>query len=474
MLRRILPYFYSAASPIDPDAAAYLAAAGVVLGNVYTGDQYGGTPGTFHPIDAYRIIDETNQFVVDWKAAGLWAKTHYLYPFFGTTLAEGFVNMMAPGTKDLVASIGNTFVMDRSGIIFDGSGYLTSGILLSEFGSYSYTAGYYFYSSGGAQYGTQSVTSFNVFAASIGSFYYFADFGQSFSFSPTQVIGLNTQNILANNLATIFAQGNKLATTTTVGSDAGSTNDIWVGAWNSFGTPQAPTNRPCGMFFMADGLSDSDNVAANAIVDRWTFGVGRNPVSIYNGFQFLGDSITVGLLASPAWHCWATALSYYKNASCINWGVSGHTIVDCQNIDILNLVNKDSNHRRVFVAYSTNDTIHDFQGTLPTMNISIFTAAYTSVLNTILAAGYSVNDIVLISGYWANLDASFGAGCDALQDTYINAVQTLATSYGIARCFNMKPLMLANGGNALLSGIHPMNNGHDYISGYLDTTLGAF
>jgi len=474
MIRRSMLYTLLNAPAIDSDAQAYFTAANIVLGQVYSGDRYANSvAGSDHPIDAFRIIDETNRLIVDWKAAGLWNKTHYMYPFLGTTLTQGVVNLINPGVKDLVPSAGNTFVMGRSGVIFDGSGYFSSGILLSEFGPYSYTGGYYHYSLGGSQYGVQSRTSYNVWAGTIGSFYYFADYGQAFSFTSDQVAGLNTQNILANNLGTIFAKGVKLATTTIVGSDAGTTDDVWVGAWNSFGTPQAPTNRPCGMFFMCDGLSDSENTAANAIIERWAFGVGRNTTSVFNGFQFVGDSITIGLFCTPVWHCWATAISYYKNASCLNYGVSGHTIVDCDNIDILNLVNKDVNHTRIAIAYSTNDVVHELTGASPTMNLSIFTAAYSSVLNKVFAAGFSPDDIFIISGYWNDLDALYPGG-DALQDTYINAVETLAASFGITRCYNLKPVMLANGGNALLSGIHPNSDGHDVISTYLNAALGTF
>lgn len=448
--------------PIDPAAQAYLTAAGISTGQVYEGN---GT--TDYPLTSERIISSVNDLFLALKAEGLYTKLKCLYPFLGVTNANNFVNAINPGTHDLVPNPG-TFggTLSRNGITFDNNSYLATGIFMTDFDEYSFSAGFYdITGSGGFDFGT-NYADFYDWGAAFHQKVSFKDPGNTTSYTPDEIHGLNLMSTTAGNHSTYYIKNDQKLLVTAAGIPSiDFTGDIFLGNihWPDSHTAGGST-KTCATFFMADGLSDSECVTMYGIMEDFQLGVRRG---FDNVFQYFGDSITIHEVANPVYHGWSTGLCYDKQSTELNWGVGGTTIVDCNTTAINNLIPKDSKHTKVFVSFNTNDYYLE-------IGIPTYISNYTDVIGKILAAGYTVNDIAIIAGYFnGTLDASYAAK-SALQDTYISALMSTAAGLGITRCYNLKPPMIANGGNALISGIHPNNDGHGYIGGYMNTALTDF
>jgi hypothetical protein len=97
-------------------------------------------PGPYVPSDAdaisflttNNIVDEQtiqaiDELVIDWKAAGLWAKTHALWPYVGATGAICALNLKSPGTFDL--GFNGTWVHSATGSKPGAGAYATTGIV---------------------------------------------------------------------------------------------------------------------------------------------------------------------------------------------------------------------------------------------------------------------------------------------------------------------------------------------------------
>jgi hypothetical protein len=252
-------------SSLDPDAQAFITAAGIT-----------------NPTQQTAI----NTLVVSLKAYGIWSKMSAIYPFVGGTATTHKFNLKNP--LDTNAAFRLVF---NGGGTHSSNGYLPNGVnaFANTFMNHStvlplnsFQYGYYSrstttavtelmgaYNSAG-QY-TQFVT--NDTASSIT--------GDAFNLSSRVIgavpnfTGLLQYGRLNSTSLSIFRNGNLLATNTSGTGGAAPTLNIYIGTLNYIGNPLLPTTLPCAFSYISDGLTNSETSNLYTAVQTFQTTLGR-------------------------------------------------------------------------------------------------------------------------------------------------------------------------------------------------------
>jgi len=259
---------------IDPDAAAFLSAAGI-------------TDPT--------ISSAINTLVVDLKAASIWSKMKAVYPFVGGTALTHKWNLLNPVDTDAAfrLTFSGGWTHSANGALPNGTnGYANTHIISNvSFNNTTFSAvGYYSRSNTAATSGEYDCGSFAVGNPHLQlilrrstNFRYFASdtptgctyrgAGDSLSldgrgfFIGTQQganarLFVNGVNVASNNYATTSSAINNLKN--------------FIGALNVTGSPSSYGNKQCAFWFASTTLSNSDAAALNTIVQTFQTTLGRN------------------------------------------------------------------------------------------------------------------------------------------------------------------------------------------------------
>jgi hypothetical protein len=270
--------YIKAKSSFDPDAQAFITAAGL-------------TDNTQK--------NAINTLVVNCKAAGIWTKSQAIFPFVGGTASSHKWNLKNPLDTNaafrLVFSGGWTH--SSTGATPNGTNayantFLNSATHLSlNSGHMSYysrtnnSAASLRIDMGSLKSGPDSYTDLDL--GNSGSWYFRFNNGTAYNFvSATDTSGFFNGNRTASNVINIFRNGTK-AVTGTAASNATSSTNYFIGASNAHGsgstdTPQYFSNRECAFASIGDGLTDTEALVFNQIVEGYQYALGRNinPVNV--------------------------------------------------------------------------------------------------------------------------------------------------------------------------------------------------
>lgn len=191
-----------------------------------------------------------------------------------------------------------------------------------------------------------------------------------------------------------------------------------------------------------------------------------------------GDSITVGIGASPVSQRWSTLFCNQYGLTETNMGISGTYLENQSPIVAQNMVTriasipvKTSSHRWLIFAYGINDQNLN----APNYTTTNYISDYTTVLNAALAQGWTGASIILVApsyivpGTYASV-MGFPVSDPTRHQSFITATQTVATTFG-AFFANPYSVMAAEGAGLLISSdaLHPNNGGHRVLA----ATVGA-
>jgi len=189
---------------------------------------------------------------------------------------------------------------------------------------------------------------------------------------------------------------------------------------------------------------------------------------------FFGDSITLGINASPASQRWSTLFCNIYGLTESNLAISGTYLENQSPIQSQNMVSritsiptKTSSHRWLVFAYGINDV----RLNAPNYTTANYISDYTTVLNAAITAGWAASNIILVAPSWVNPTSytsvlGFPVANQARHLAFITATQTVATNFGTFFA-NPYPIMAAEGADLLISAtdlLHPNNGGYRVIA----------
>jgi hypothetical protein len=249
-------------------------------------------------ITAAAITDNTqknaiNNLVINLKAAGIWSKMKAVYPMVGGTASSHKWNLKDP--RDLDAAFRLTFT---GGWIHASTGALPNGTnayantFLNSATHLSLNSGHMSYYSrtnnsaaslridmGSLKSGPDSYTDLDL--GNSGGWYFRFNNSVTYNFvSATDTSGFFNGNRTASNVINFFRNGTK-AVTGTAPSNATSSTNYFIGASNnhaggSTDTPQYFSNRECAFSSIGDGLTDTEALVFNQIVEGYQYELSRN------------------------------------------------------------------------------------------------------------------------------------------------------------------------------------------------------
>lgn len=233
---------------------------------------------------------------------------------------------------------------------------------------------------------------------------------------------------------------------------------IFIGCLNITGSPSNFSGaRYQGLYFLKNPTASKVALAEN-ILNSFNAAIGRalKPV-----VPFFGDSITVGLQASPIANSWVNQLVADRGWIAANHGISGSLLQNTGSTannmeDRANAMIpiKDTNSPYIVMAYGVND----YLSTDPNCTKASFKTAYQDVINIILSRGWTASEIVLVTPFYSNHPL-----IAARMQDHVDAVLELASENSLI-VYDSFADMVANGGNSLLAdSTHPNNAGHTVI-----------
>lgn len=233
---------------------------------------------------------------------------------------------------------------------------------------------------------------------------------------------------------------------------------IFIGCLNITGSPSNFSGAPYqGLYFLKNPTA-SKVALANNILKSFNAAIGR---ALKPTVPFFGDSITVGLQASPIGNSWVNQLCAERGWTPANHGISGSLLQNTGSTannmqDRANAMIPiiDTNTPYAISAYGVND----YLSTNPSCTKATFKAGYQVIINTYLSRGLAANKLVLVTPFYSNHPL-----ITARMQDHVDAVNELAVTNGNL-VYDSFADMVANGGNALLAdSTHPNNAGHTLI-----------
>lgn len=259
----INPYIYGVATSYDPDAQAFITATGI-----------SGTNAT-----------GINQLVLDLKAANIWTKMKAIYPFVGGTSA--FTHKFnLKDSRDLDAAYRLVF---SGGGTFSANGYQPNGInsfantffapSINSSGINNFHNSYYSRTNtnltqveSGCGSSDAQGTLLEIRTANLT--YIRINAGTTSSYADTDSLGFYLQSRILGNQQKGY-KNSTLKVTGTVNSNTTPTQNFYIGAYNSNGTPFYYSSKQCAFASIGDGLTDAESLALYNAVQTFNTTLGR-------------------------------------------------------------------------------------------------------------------------------------------------------------------------------------------------------
>lgn len=255
--------YIKAKSSYDPDAQAFFTAAGI-------------TDNTQK--------NAINTLVINCKAAGIWTKMKAIYPFVGGTATTHKFNLKNPADTNaafrLVFNGGWTHSSNGAlpnGVNSFAESYLTPSTSLS-----ANSAHLSYYSRTNVnltqiEIGCQDVNAYTIIEARTANVSYFLVNTNTISgVADTNSEAFYLANRTASNVTNGFINSSKIFNST-VASSALPIQSIYIGALhNPGGAAQYYSTKQCAFSSIGDGLTDTEALVFNQIVEGYQYELGRN------------------------------------------------------------------------------------------------------------------------------------------------------------------------------------------------------
>jgi lysophospholipase L1-like esterase len=434
------------------------------------------------------------KFVTDRKTfngTGYWTKIKAIYPFYGTTATMQKWNWKDP--QDLDGSYRLTFVNDASNCHTDTGYIMTSGsnqyanthfvpsaILNNDnmFALGLLPSKINYLSNGmilGAAGGGGNIFLSPTFSNAV------ANFGgaQTTFVVPNGdfrgIFGFNRQSNSSLKIVLDLVKMNEYIT-----SSASSlpNSSIAIGAWNNGGTLNFYYTRS-PIQFVSFGASLTDAEYVDYIKGIWTLmkGLGKRQDAL-----FFGNSITVGIHATPSSMRWTSQFCASKGYIEYNKGASGTTMESTTPLNPANPPNMydrcdaevplfTDRYAKIFYAYATNDIGFNF----PNYTSANFRNQYDTVLRkTISIKGWAGYNVVLMDqtfscevpncfdAYVTNYSVPVAADTARRHD-FRNQVKALSVKFGTLYVPIYDAMKVDLGNAGCDDCLHPNNTGYTYI-----------
>lgn len=241
---------------------------------------------------------------------------------------------------------------------------------------------------------------------------------------------------------------------------------IFIGCLNITGSPSNFSGATYqGLYFLKNPTA-SKVALANNILKSFNAAIGR---ALKPAVPFFGDSITVGLQASPIGNSWVNQLCAARGWTPANHGISGSLLQNTGSTannmeDRANAMIpiKDTNSPCIVMAYGVND----YLSVDANCTKASFKTAYQDVINIILSRGWAASEIVLVTPFYSNHPL-----ITARMQDHVDAVNELAATNSCL-VYDSFADMVANGGNTLLAdSTHPNNAGYTVIFNGLNNII---
>lgn len=246
-------------------------------------------------------------------------------------------------------------------------------------------------------------------------------------------------------------------------------NDFYVGCHNDANptpTPVAYCDGTISTFFAGNTMADSYHADFKTIMYNFNKRMKRTQRVAY----FYGDSITDGSNSTTPYqtHRWTYLLSQALGLSEVNYGQGGRVLIEStpapyppsMYVNSTTIVPpKTVDDTYIGIAYGVNDARYLIDLSYTNYTTALFTSQLQTIIDNVLAQGWSASDIVLITGY--RTSGTFTA-------QYANLVAATISVGGSNGCqvIDLSGLTYNPGDN-----IHPDNDGHIEIAAYVATQL---
>lgn len=261
--------YFSLAAATDPDAQAFITAAGIT--------------------DATQQ-SAVNQLVLDLKSANIWTKMKAIYPIVGGTASTHKWNLKDPRDLDAAyrLAFGTGMTHSSNGFVSNGTSgyantYLTPNTHLTNNNTHLsvYSRTNLNIAVASFDIGTSNNnTAFYDLSLRLGDTLYSDSYNNStnrFTTANTDSRGLFTTTRTSSTVLKIFKNNTQLGSTLTAASTNFSllTQPVYICAINKAGTPDFYTTRQYAFASIGDGLSDVEVTSLNTAVQNYNTTLGR-------------------------------------------------------------------------------------------------------------------------------------------------------------------------------------------------------
>jgi lysophospholipase L1-like esterase len=202
--------------------------------------------------------------------------------------------------------------------------------------------------------------------------------------------------------------------------------------------------------------------------------LGRNPYA--PDVNFIGDSVTAGVGATSTTNRWVNIFATTFGLAINNQGSSGATLKSppYPTFSVYALVEKLFNKPSSFyvIALGTNDA---YNYDAPSTHLEDFISTYRSMLDQLRASNIDLGSQVIVISPFYPADSALTNGVTRERYvSYVNAVSSLASEYGIPYVDGYATILNAGGpGVAMADGIHPNDVGHAAIAAAVATAFNS-
>ncbi len=313
--------------------------------------------------------------------------------------------------------------------------------------------------------------------------------GQGEFSAPASVTEPSTAPDPPTGVSAVAGNANATISFTPPVDDGGSAITSYTVTSSPGGITASGSGSPITVTGLANGTSYTFTVTATNAIGVSLPSVASNavtPVSVVVKLAVFGDSITVGMNASPiATNSWANIYSTTNSYTLNNKGISGTVL---QNSLDSTSSPRANNGRDRFVSallganrsdkYVIMYGLNDLRYTASTdFNVNNYRHDYAEILSGLIRNGISPTDIVLASPTWIP-DAGYSSGSAGftgsnrtIHESYVAAVASLALEYG-TKYVDTYTLMRDSATPSTLidvDNIHPNNTGHAFIANAVQT-----
>lgn len=427
--------------------------------------------GTFHEITGAQIWYNVNEVITGLKTDGVWPHLQLLSLHIGNTTTSQKFNAINPIDTDGAHRL--TYEGTGGYVDHNGAHFIDSNYINTHWSPNGITSGFFF---GVSQRNNKKGIGFGTVLGS-GSLCWVDFHGrivyggwvipETFTTNKSQaILVFDRPDVTQFNLYIDGVPHNKVEDLW--GSPLG-INDFYVGCQNDAN----PTPTPVSF-----SEANIDTIFAGTTMDATKHLALKNRLYTFNNAMkrtqrnayIFGDSVTDGSNSDTPYplNRWSYHLCQSLGLNEINYGEGGRVLIEStpapyppsmyDNSTKL-IPTKTADDKYVFIAYGINDARFLVDLGYTNYTTALFTTQLQTIIDNILAKGWSASDIVFITGYRTN------STCTTQYGNLVTATHNVGSANG-CQVIDVSGLSYVAG-----DGIHPPQTGHIEIAAYIETVL---